>query len=32
MKLGDLVYDTFFRDFGIITAVGLTPTDIGNTI
>jgi hypothetical protein len=28
MKLGDLVYDTFFCDFGIITAVDYT-TDIG---
>ena len=28
MKLGDLVYDTFFCDFGIITAVDFT-TDIG---
>jgi len=28
MKLGDLVYDSFFCDFGIITAVDFT-TDIG---
>ncbi len=28
MKIGDLVYDTFVRDFGIITAVDFT-TDIG---
>ncbi len=28
MKIGDLVYDTFFCDFGIITAVDYT-TDIG---
>ena len=28
MKIGDLVYDAFFFDFGIITAVDFT-TDIG---